>query len=63
MLADLQINEFVGDNAHLLQRESLDTSSGETLNDPTLRLLLEAFDFSLDELDHNIVIHCEIQTS
>ena len=58
VLPDLKVDELVGDDAHALQREGLDSRAGEALNDPALALLFVASDLLLDELDDNVVVNC-----
>jgi len=59
VLADVEVDELVGNNAHLLQGKGLDTSPGETLDDPALRLLFIAFDLGLHQFNHDIVVNCK----
>lgn len=59
MLPDVQVDELVWNDAHLLQGESLDARPGESLNDPALRLLLVAGDLGLHKFDHDLVVDCD----
>ena len=56
VLADLQVDELVRDDAHLLEGESLDSGPGEALNDPALTLLLVLVNLLLNQLDHDIIV-------
>ena len=56
VLSDLQVDEFVRDDAHLLKGEGLHTGSGETLDDPAHVLLLVLVNLLLNQLDHDIVV-------
>lgn len=58
MLADVKVDEFVGNNAHFLQGKGLDTRPGETLDDPALRLLFVAFYLGLDQFNYDIIVDC-----
>ena len=57
VLANLKVDEFVWDDAHLLKRKSLNTCSWEALDDPALVLLLVALNFLLHELDHDFIVN------
>ena len=59
VLPDLEVDELVGDDAHALQREGLDSRAGEALNDPALALFFVASDLLLNELDDNVVVNCD----
>lgn len=41
VLANLDVNELIWDDSHGLQRQSLYLGPGESLDDPTLTLLLK----------------------
>lgn len=56
LLANIQIDEFVGDYAHLLQREGLDLGAGETLANPAFSFLFVRFNLLLHYTDYNIVV-------
>ena len=56
VLLDAEVDDFVRNKARLLERKSLDTSSGETLNHPALGLLFETFNFLLNELNHDNIV-------
>ena len=56
MLPNLQVDELVGNDAHLLERKGLDTRPRESLNDPALSLLLETGDLSFHKFDHDLVV-------
>jgi len=58
VLPDLQIDKLVWDDTHLLEGQSLDTSSRESLNDPTLSFLFKSLDLLLHDFDHDLVVNC-----
>ena len=57
VLPDLQVDELVGDDTHLLEGQGLDAGSREALDDPALGFFLEASDFLLDEFDHDFIVN------
>ena len=58
VLPDLQIDKLVWDDTHLLEGQSLDASSRESLNDPTLSFLFKSLDLLLHDFDHDLVVNC-----
>jgi len=56
LLADVQHDELVRDDAHLLQRQGLHFGPGEALNDPALLRVLTGIDFLLNQVDNDLVV-------
>jgi len=57
LFANIQIDEFVGDYAHLLEGKGLDLGAGETLANPALSLLFVRFNLLLHYTDYNLVVN------
>ena len=57
VLANLDVNELIWDDSHGLQRQSLYLGPGESLDDPTLTLLLKRVNLLLDQFNHNLIIN------
>jgi len=57
LLSNVNMDELVRHNSHLLEGKSLNLSSGETLNDPALLLSFEGFDFLLDQVNDDLIIN------
>ena len=57
MLADIEVDHLVRNDSYALQREGLDASSWETLNDPALSLLFIHHNLFLNELDHDLIVN------
>ena len=51
----LEHNEFVRNDAHLLQSNSLGLRPGESLDDPALLASLHLLDLLFDQLDNDLV--------
>lgn len=50
------MNEFVGDDTHLLEGKGLNFGAGESLDDPGLVSLLNLVYFYFDEPDHDFIV-------
>lgn len=57
LLGDIQVHEFVRNDVHPLEGESLGASSGETFKDPTLASLLSLLNFLLNSFNNDLVVH------
>jgi hypothetical protein len=57
LLVDVQVDELVRDDVHLLERKGLDASSGESLEDPALVVLLSLLNFFLNGIDNDVIIN------
>lgn len=57
MLLHSEVDDLVGDYSHALERQCLDASPWEPLDDPALSLLLIAIDFFFDQRDHDLIIN------
>ena len=62
--SNIEHKEFIWDDLHILERQSLDTCSWETFKDPTgiwstLRVLgiLTRLDLLLDQVDNNLIFN------
>lgn len=56
-LVDIQIDELVRNNVHLLQRKGLNASSGETFENPALVVFLSFLNLLLDSIDNDIIFN------
>ena len=52
----VQHDELFRNDAHLLEGDSLDLSSGEALDDPALLVLLHQVDLRSNKLNHDLVL-------
>ena len=57
MLADVDVDKLVWDDAHALEGESLDLGPWEALADPTLALLLIHVDLLLNEVNNDLIVN------
>lgn len=56
-LVDIQIDELIRNNVHLLQRKGLNASSGETFENPALVVFLSFLNLLLDSIDNDIIFN------
>lgn len=57
VLVNSQVNKFVRDDVHLLERKSLNAGSGETFEDPALVVFLSFLDFLLHGLNNDVIFN------
>ena len=56
-LVDIQIDELIRNNVHLLQRKGLNASSGETFENPALVVFLSFLNLLLYSIDNDIIFN------
>lgn len=56
-LVDIQVNEFIRDDVHLLEGKGLNTSSRESLKHPALVSLFSILNFLLDSFNNDIILN------
>ena len=57
MLAYVDVDEFVRNDCHFLQFESLDSCARESLDDPAELLLFILFNLSAYKVDYDLIIN------